>query len=204
MIRSFFKLSQRVFRVFQRKVIQTFLNGLSLYINEVKCPSDWKILGRIYIDNRNGIISFGKGFYANSGYIYNNIGRQQRVAFIVRKGELRIGQNLGISASTIVCHKSIEIGNSVMIGANCAIYDTDFHSIDPIRRKEEDEFSATIQKKPVKIESDVFIGAHCTILKGTHIGQGSVIGACSVIPGLKIPPGQIWAGNPAKFIRNID
>jgi acetyltransferase-like isoleucine patch superfamily enzyme len=55
----------------------------------------------------------------------------------------------------------------------------------------------------VIIEDNVFIGAHSTILKGVTIGVNSVIGACSVVTK-DIPANQIWAGNPARFIRALD
>lgn len=54
----------------------------------------------------------------------------------------------------------------------------------------------------VTIEHDAFIGAGCIILKGITIGACSVVGAGSVVTK-NIPTGQVWAGNPAKFIRNI-
>ena len=55
---------------------------------------------------------------------------------------------------------------------------------------------------PVVIENNVFIGAHCIILKGVSIGENSIIGAGSVVTK-NVPANQIWAGNPAKFIRKI-
>ena len=50
---------------------------------------------------------------------------------------------------------------------------------------------------------NVFIGAHCTILKGVTIGKNAVVGACSVVT-TSVPGNQLWAGNPARFVRNID
>ena len=55
---------------------------------------------------------------------------------------------------------------------------------------------------PVVIEDNVFIGARCIILKGVTIGENSVVGAGSVVTK-SIPANEIWAGNPAKFIRKI-
>lgn len=49
---------------------------------------------------------------------------------------------------------------------------------------------------------NVFIGAKCIILKGVTIGENSVIGAGSVVTK-NVPANQIWAGNPAKFIKNV-
>ena len=51
------------------------------------------------------------------------------------------------------------------------------------------------------IESDVWIGANAIIKSGITIGVGSVVGAGSVVTH-DIPPYEIWAGNPAKKIRD--
>lgn len=55
---------------------------------------------------------------------------------------------------------------------------------------------------PVVIGDNVFIGAKCIILKGVTIGENSIVGAGSVVTK-SIPANEIWAGNPAKFIRKI-
>ena len=56
---------------------------------------------------------------------------------------------------------------------------------------------------PVVIGDNVFIGAKCIILKGVIIGENSIVGAGSVVTK-SIPANQIWAGNPARFIRNVN
>ena len=55
----------------------------------------------------------------------------------------------------------------------------------------------------VYIGSNVRIGAHAIILPGSKIGDGSSIGAGSVVT-CEVPPKTIFAGNPAKFIKNIE
>jgi acetyltransferase-like isoleucine patch superfamily enzyme len=55
----------------------------------------------------------------------------------------------------------------------------------------------------VAIEDNVFIGMNCLVLKGVTIGQGSVVGAGSVVTK-DIPKGVIVARNPAKIIQEID
>ena len=59
------------------------------------------------------------------------------------------------------------------------------------------------ETKPVIIKDGAFIGADGIILKGVTIGKKSVIGAGSVVTK-SVPDGEIWAGNPAKFIRKLD
>jgi acetyltransferase-like isoleucine patch superfamily enzyme len=97
---------------------------------------------------------------------------------------------------------SIKIGDNVKIGGGARIYDTDFHSIDPELRINPKTDFINKQKLEVVIEDNVFIGAHATILKGVCIGKNSIIGASSVVTK-NIPANEIWAGNPAKFIRNV-
>lgn len=52
----------------------------------------------------------------------------------------------------------------------------------------------------VYIEKDVFIGLNVLICNNITIGEGAVIGAGSIVTK-NILPYQIWAGNPAKFIK---
>lgn len=52
----------------------------------------------------------------------------------------------------------------------------------------------------VVVEEDVWIGINVTLLAGTHIGRGAIIGACSVVTK-EIPPYTIAVGNPAKVVK---
>ena len=148
-------------------------------------------------------VIFGKNFVMNNGMYYNMIGRQQPCFFIVPYGGLlKIGDNVGISSTAFVCWNTIEIGNNVKIGGGSVIYDTDFHSLDYKERMKYPENRNLAKTAPVIIKDNVFIGTNCTILKGVTIGENAIIGACSVVTKT-IPSNEIWAGNPAKFIRKI-
>lgn len=57
------------------------------------------------------------------------------------------------------------------------------------------------EKKPPVIEDNVWLGANCTVMKGITIGEGSIIGANSVVTK-DIPPYSIAVGSPAKVIKN--
>lgn len=57
----------------------------------------------------------------------------------------------------------------------------------------------------VHIKENAFLGANTIITKPVIIGKNAVIGAGSVVTK-DIPDNEVWAGNPARFIRirNID
>lgn len=116
-------------------------------------------------------------------------------------GTVKIGNHVGMSNCTIVSYKdSICIGDYTTIGAGVRIINTDFHPIDAVaRRYQEDDLAKTA---PIRIEENVFIGMGAMILKGVTIGRDSIIGAGSVV-AKNIPAGEIWAGNPAKFIKKV-
>jgi acetyltransferase-like isoleucine patch superfamily enzyme len=105
-----------------------------------------------------------------------------------------------MTGGTICAANKIIIGDRVTIGANTTIIDTDFH---PMSIEERQEHPNDTKSLPIIIENDVFIGMNSLILKGVHIGEGSVIGAGSVV-ARSIPPGVVAAGNPAKVIRKIN
>ena len=186
-----------------QKPIDWCLTYCTFYFNDVK-NSTFISHGRPKVNvGLGGRCSIGSNFKMNNRESSNPIGRFNRCSIIVgKKGDLIIGDNVGMSSTAIVCHNRIEIGNNVNIGGNVVIYDTDFHSINPqdrLYRKKDIENTKT---KPVKIGNNAFIGAHSTILKGVTIGNNSVVGACSVVTK-SIPENEIWGGNPAKKIKDL-
>lgn len=55
-------------------------------------------------------------------------------------------------------------------------------------------------KQRTTIDNDVWIGVRAIVLSGIHISTGAVIGAGAVVTK-DVGPYEIWAGNPARFIR---
>jgi len=199
------RLSYKALRTLCYKIIRKYswlITFIKFKVNGVNFRSDFKANGIPLVNiNLKGTCSVGHGLIINSGNYHNMIGRQQKCMFIVRKdATLTIGDNLGISCSAIFCELQIEIGNNVRIGNNTMIYDTDFHDLDAANRTSIPEIRDNIKRAPVVIKDNVFIGSSCTILKNVTIGENSVIGAGSVVTK-SIPPNEIWAGNPAKFIK---
>ena len=118
-----------------------------------------------------------------------------------RFAKIKIGNNTGISGATICASNYISVGNRCLIGANVTIVDTDFHSIYPIGRFN-NQYPNLIKSIPVFIDDDVFIGANSFIHKGVNIGRNSIIGANSVVIS-NISKNSIYAGNPAVKIGEI-
>lgn len=145
-------------------------------------------------------IRMGNHVRLNSSFYINAIGGQTYVSIAVfNNGTIKIGNNVGISNSSLFARECIEIEDDVWIGACCRIYDNDFHSVYYDERM---NGNVGIKTKKVLIKRGAFIGADCIILKGVTIGEKSVIGAGSVVTK-SVPDGEIWAGNPAVYIRRV-
>lgn len=145
-------------------------------------------------------IVVGNNVRINSGFERNVVGGYRQMTIdIGSRAKLIIGNQTALSNSTIVCRQLIAIGDHVFIGGGCNIYDTDFHSLDP--QKRQDKFQVPMTA-PIIFDNHCFIGAHTTILKGVTVGEGAIIGAGSVV-AKNIPPYEIWAGNPVRFIKKV-
>ncbi len=162
------------------------------------------IYGKIMIANfarsGTGSIKIGKNVVINSGLEANPVGGVRTVLLFKNNGALiEIDDNTGISNALIAAYEYVYIGKNVNIGAGVKIMDTDFHSPFLQDRMNGD---INIPHKPVKIKDGAFIGTNAIILKGVTIGEEAIVGAGSVV-AKDVPPGEIWCGNPARFIKKI-
>lgn len=173
-------------------------NALTLLFHRVKTGKRCRFYGPLYLRGR-GKVLIGDNVIINSSRQSNPAGGAFRTTLWSYPGaELVISDNAGISNSVIVCSNSVIIEENVRIGVGCLIYDTDFHSGDYLRRRSAEQDIPVC--RPVRIRRDSFIGANSIILKGVTIGECSIVGAGSVVTK-DIPPGEIWGGNPARFIK---
>jgi carbonic anhydrase/acetyltransferase-like protein (isoleucine patch superfamily) len=54
------------------------------------------------------------------------------------------------------------------------------------------------------LEDNCFIGMHATVMDGAVVESGAWVAAGALVtPGKRIPGGQIWAGNPARHLRDV-
>lgn len=149
----------------------------------------------------NIIFDDGGGIVINSSVYSNLVGITQPTIISCRNGgSIKIGQKVGISGSTIYSMCQITIGNNTIIGSGCKIIDNDFHPIDYKKRKKQKD--QDIERAPIIIGENCFIGMNSIILKGTELGSNCIVGAGSVVHG-KFSDGVVIAGNPAKIIKYL-
>ncbi|MCP9234074.1 hypothetical protein NMG46_28380 [Mesorhizobium sp. LMG 17147] len=157
------------------------------------------VLGPLGLSARGRIV-IGENVTIVNSSRFNRAGINHPTQLVAGQGAtLTIGDNTGISGAAIFCSNSITIGNHVLIGANCRIYDTDFHPVDFMERRRRRPCSTA----PIIIEDDVWLGEGVTILKGVTIGARSVIAAGSVVTK-NIGSDTLAGGMPARPIRPVN
>jgi acetyltransferase-like isoleucine patch superfamily enzyme len=140
----------------------------------------------IFLNRNKGRIIINKKCEISKGVVIKSYG-----------GNVILHQNTFLGEYVIIYgHGSVEIGENTLIAAHTCIFSSN-HTI-PAQNE-------LIRSKPdillpVKIGSDVWIGAGCKILGGVTIGDGCVVGAGAVVTK-DLPPYSISVGNPAKVIK---
>lgn len=146
-----------------------------------------------------GVLRIGEFVTINASWRHNPVGSSQHCTIWVSKGaNLEVGDNVGMSHVEIVCTRAIRIGRRSKIGGGASIYDSDFHALSAGLRALAGNAGAG--SSPVSLGEDTFLGAHCIVLKGVSIGDRSIIGAGSVVVKT-VASDQVWAGVPARFLR---
>ena len=97
---------------------------------------------------------------------------------------------------TLVDDTDIYVGDYTMFGPNVTVA-TAGHPILPILREQVYQYNM-----PVVIGRNCWIGAGAILLPGVHIGDGTVIGAGSVVTK-DIPANVVAVGNPCRVLRPI-
>ena len=181
--------------------------------------------GEIETVNKRNIIfgsylNFGRGLYfdasigeieiGNNCVLYDNIEiiSQKKIHIgnnvsigkhaSLRAKNLHIGDDVWISRFVSIEGNNIHLSNGVIIGPNVQII-SEVHKID----KETNHVTMEAGlSKPIKFEKGCWIGNGAIILPGVTIGEGSIVGAGSVV--LKdVLKNSLYAGNPAEFKKSL-
>lgn len=135
---------------------------------------------------KSGTAIIGKHLHLNRGaYIA-----------VLDQGIVFVGDDVSFNRNCmVICHKSIHIGNGCIFGPNVLIYDHD-------HRFDNEGIKPGYRVSDVVVENGCWIGAGVTILRGTHIGEKSVIGAGCIVSG-EIPPHSLVTMDRALNISTI-
>lgn len=164
----------------------------------------------IIFNNRGAKLKIGENVTVKSSFFSNLVGLYSRTIIVTRTPEavIEIGDNVGISGTTIYARKGIFIGENTCIGGNCKILDNDFHPIEAekrniLLRNRNGGNSDLVPSKEIHIGKNCFIGCNSIVLKGTVLGDSCVVGAGTVVTG-KFENNCVIAGNPARVIKRLE
>jgi len=121
-------------------------------------------------------------------------------AFVEVQKNAHIGSHCKISSHSFVC-EGVTIEDRVFVGHGVRFIN------DRVPRatngdgtlKSGDDW----QVIETRVCSDVGIGSGAVIMCGVTIGENALVGAGSVVTK-DVPPGEVWAGNPAKFMKKTE
>jgi acetyltransferase-like isoleucine patch superfamily enzyme len=148
-------------------------------------------------------VDIGKNVTLNSSNRKYHINMFAPVKLVadVKGACITIGDNTRVHGSCIHAKREIRIGSRCLIAANSNIIDSNGHDLcfdDVLERQK-----STGKAEPIVVEDDVWIGAGCLVLPGTHIGRGSVIASGSVVKGV-IPPYSLVASPKSVIVRQYE
>lgn len=154
----------------------------------------FRVRGKLFIQIGNG---FTTGFNCRLD-VFNH--------YNLKGPLLKIGKNVEINDDVhIAAVESVIIGDDVLIASKVYIADHNHGSYKGINQDSPltPPNSRKIFTAPIVIENNVWLGEFVCILQGVTIGEGSIIGAMSVV-SKNIPPFSIAVGSPAKVIKKYD
>jgi acetyltransferase-like isoleucine patch superfamily enzyme len=148
-----------------------------------------------------GTIAIARGAHIYSGSMFD----------VGPNGQVTVGECAMLNGVYVVCDARVDIGAFATISWNVVFMDTYRMPVSPEARREVLERrvrerapqpKAAVEARPVRLRDNVWIGFDVCILPGVTIGEGSVVGARSVVAE-DVPDYTIVAGNPARPIRSL-
>jgi acetyltransferase-like isoleucine patch superfamily enzyme len=172
------KLLQRIAGVLRRAPHSYVGRRVTLRNRRKLTLSPGTVLGDdVLIDalSRDGV-RFAAGATVDRGAVIRGSG-------VIR--ELGVGVEVG----------GVRIGRDVLLGPFVQIFSENHRFDDP----DAPIIEQAVQRAPVVIEDDVWIGASAVILAGVVVGAGAIVAAGAVVRS-DVPPGAVVAGVPARVV----
>lgn len=169
------------------RIIRKFIREFRKYIfrKRISCPhNDFTLVGNVSLINTNIQIGHGVTIYPGAMFWGN--------------GPIQIEDNVDIGKDTIIYSSlrgGVFIGRNTVIAAQCYLIDMDHGThIGKLISEQENIVKA------ISIGKDCWLGANVTVLKGSTIQNGAIIGAKSLVNNT-ISTNAIAVGIPAKIIK---
>lgn len=175
-----------------------------LYKPKFLCLEGGVVFDCLEKDIKPGMIKLGENnvsIYPNSGImleIYGKlrfkgncyIGNNSYIS-VGKKGELQFGKTFSSTTSLkLVCNNSVIFGDHVLVGWDCLIMDTDFHTLTRI------DGSKNLGYGPIYVEDEVWIANGCKIFKNSTIPYRCVVSSGSIISGkIDVPECSVIGNN---------
>ena len=157
-----------------------------------------------------GFKSIGKNVkISKKTSIYNAskmvIGNNVRIDdFCVLSGRIELGNYIHIAVYSAIFagNAGVRMNDFTGLSSRCTIYaESDDYSGNHLTNPTVDEKYLGIISGKVELERHVIIGTGTTILPGVRIGEGSAVGAMSLV-SKSLEPWGIYAGTPCKLMKN--
>ena len=169
------RVKNKIIRMYRKRVFKEMIG----------CPhNQFSLVGKVTLINRN--IKLGRNVV-----IYPD-------CMLYGDGLIEIGDNVTIGNGTVIyASKSggVSTGANTLIAAQCYIIDAD-HGIEKemLIRKQNNAVDR------VTIGNDCWLAANVTVLKGSEICDGAVVGAKSLVKG-KVESNSVVVGVPCKRVK---
>jgi acetyltransferase-like isoleucine patch superfamily enzyme len=185
-----------------------------------KLPWDWysgTIPENVIIDETSWVeTSFSFLFFRSQAQVGMRVGRGASTytgtMFDVGvNGQITLGDYSLLNGVRVICDAEIEIGPYALISWNVVLMDSYRLSMSVDARRQELQavsqrvprsLEGNSQPRPIRIGSNVWIGFDSCVLPGVTIGEGSIVGAKSVVFD-DVPAYTVVAGNPARQVRKL-
>ena len=130
-------------------------------------------------------------------------GECSELAFIEPSFRCDYGCNIAVKGLAVINYNCVMLDTAqITIGENAFIGPGTCLSCVSHALVAEERQKGICVSRPITLEKDVWIGANCSILGGVTIGEGSIIGAGSVVTK-DIPAGVVAVGNPCRVLRKV-
>jgi dTDP-4-amino-4,6-dideoxy-D-glucose acyltransferase len=150
---------------------------------------------------RNVLLS-SKGSFYNTKNIYlgDNVRIDDFCIVSAGDGGIRIGRNVHISAfASIVGQAPIDFEDFSGISNKVAVFSSTDDFVKGMTNPTIPDRFRRLKHIPVRLGRHAVVGSNSVLLPGSDLGEGTSVGALSVVRG-KLEPWSVYMGNPIKRI----